>query len=605
MSDAGSDKRPPLVLPGRLYVGATDPSVVELDVAAGWMHPRGILNWTHEVSVVARGEINDDVKRALSLAAPHEHIVVAKHPNARRAAQANPIAQVSRALAAKLVEKGVRVHTIGFDKVSTNFFYFAEGGTQEPTRIQGDLLEMIAPVLTYGSENADIDRHMARLVDRMVATLSGGVLTELRVELADALPPLAEKGSIVVDVDEFEKTFVSLVKSTEKWKSGAESIAQTLEAAAAGKDVRVPIHLFGEATRVSRTAMDLVVGGHRIALPGRVVFVVSGAISDRGPVSIAPVAAEEDDWGGDDAETVKPAEVAPKPVAKPVEAKPVEAKPIEAKPVAKPVTTPKAPEVKATPKPVEAKPITPKAPEVKAPEVKAKPIEAKPVTPKAPEVKATPLPKPVEVKPVTPKAPEVKAPEPTKPVEVVAPPPKPIEPKPIEVKPIEVVAAVATPIAQVAPIAATPPKVEAPEDDEDDDDEADSEPDQKAASSGEKSGKTSRKAAKKAAARERRLAAKEANRTANAPKPKARVDEPEAKPEPKPEKKIEPKPEKKTEKPLEARTKSPPVPLAREEADQEEDGAPPKKKGGPPMAIIIVAALVFIAIVVMVLLKKK
>jgi hypothetical protein len=646
MNAAGSAKRPPLAIPGRLYVAPTDPAVVELDVAAGWMTPKGVLGWTREVSVVSKADLSDALRRELNLALPHEHISVVKHPTARRAAQANPVAAVSRALGATLSARGVRVHTIGYDKVTANFFYFSEGGTATPVHIQGDLLEMIAPVLAYGNENDDIARHLARLIDRIVSALSGNALTELRVELADALPPIATKGSITPELDAFEKEATALTAESARWRGGAESLASTLESAGTRKESRVPVHLFGEATRLTRIAMDLDVGGTRIALPSRTLWVVSGEITDKPPMSAPPPPAAEVDeaWG----------EEASAPAAKPAAAKPAETKPTTPKPAeTKPAET-KPAETKPAEKPAE-KPATPKQPAVQPAQAKA--ADARPVTPKPAETKpvtpAQPAVKPAEAKPTTPKQPEVKRPTPAagtpRPAAatpspragLAAPKPAPAtttpSPAAVAAAPVEAPAAAAevpaviaqrtvslgtphpTPI--VAPVAAAAAKIEAAaaasatppatigepeerdEEEEDEGEETETEAEAAAAAhaskddrAAQKAAKAAVKAAKKAA---KRAAAKEANRAANAPKPKKKTEKAEPKSEPKVAAASESKLA--AAKPGEAVAKK----KSTRPAPPEEEAAPPPVAKSSNALPIIVGIAIVIAFVIFYFLKIK
>ncbi|MEO6419460.1 MAG: hypothetical protein ABIP39_08650, partial [Polyangiaceae bacterium] len=291
--------------------------------------------------------------------------------------------------------KGVRVHTVGFDKVSSGFYYFAEGGSAEAVRVDGSLFDMIAPALGTGS-NADVDRLLDGLIDRLVSQLSGSKLSEASLELAAALPKLTvdNTGLADCDLEAFEKHAAALESRSDKHATLARSLAEVLAGAGAKEKLSVP--LYGEARREVLPALELDAGGKTIALPAKNRWVVSGVIV---------------------AETAKPAAAAAAApvaaVAKPVVAKAVEAKPVAAKVEAKV-------EPKAQPK-AEAKPVVAKAEAKVEPKVEAK-VEPKVEAKVAPKIEPTPIvvvaAKKAEAKPV--EAVKASAPEP-EPEEAEAP----------------------------------------------------------------------------------------------------------------------------------------------------------------------------------------
>jgi hypothetical protein len=115
---------PPLALPGVLFVGEDERArlVAHTGPAAGWMIPKGILSWSHEVSVVAREALTEAIRRETKIVMPDEQIPPAKHPLTLQAAQKSPLVAISGRLTPKLVEMGVRVHTIGGDRVTSSFY---------------------------------------------------------------------------------------------------------------------------------------------------------------------------------------------------------------------------------------------------------------------------------------------------------------------------------------------------------------------------------------------------------------------------------------------------------------------------------------------------
>src|SRR5207248_4057325 len=116
-------------------------------------------------------------------------------PRARRAAQACKLVAVERTLSEQLSAKGLRVHTVGFDRVSNGFFYFASGGSGPQKRVQGELIEIIAPSLSGGSSQEELNARLDGLIDRLLGELSDGALSEEQLELAEALPMLGPKSA--------------------------------------------------------------------------------------------------------------------------------------------------------------------------------------------------------------------------------------------------------------------------------------------------------------------------------------------------------------------------------------------------------------------------
>src|SRR5689334_5932958 len=108
---------PPLVLPGVLFVGEDDRGriIAHTGPAAGWHVPLGILRWSTEVSVVAREALTEEIRRSTKLVMPDEQLPSARRPLTSQAALKSPLVAVSGKLSPKLVEAGVRVHTVGVD----------------------------------------------------------------------------------------------------------------------------------------------------------------------------------------------------------------------------------------------------------------------------------------------------------------------------------------------------------------------------------------------------------------------------------------------------------------------------------------------------------
>ena len=212
---------PPLVLPGVLFVGEDERAriVAHTGPAAGWHVPRGILGWSTEVSFVGRDALTEEIRRSTKLVMPDEQIPPARMPLTAQAAQKSPLIAVSSKLVPKLVESGVRVHTVGVDRVTSSFYYLAEGGGEEQIRIEGDLVQSVGAMLGERADNAAIERVLDGLPDRLLRALSKDRVSELTVELAALLPRAASdgRGTAEVDLDAFEKQLSELIASGEKY----------------------------------------------------------------------------------------------------------------------------------------------------------------------------------------------------------------------------------------------------------------------------------------------------------------------------------------------------------------------------------------------------
>jgi hypothetical protein len=273
----------------RATAGArTGACVVLVGPAAGWMSPVGIAAWERELSFIARADMTPELAKALHATLPHEQIARARFPLTFRAAQASPLLGLAGNLVEDARARGVRVHTVGVDRVSGDFFYFAGGGAGEPVNAQGNLVDMLTPSLTESTTNAEIEALLAGLIDRLLAVLSGGVVSELEVELADALPRLSRDGTGLVgtDLDAFEAR-ARLLADRASGTVGdvtlaAARVAEAITAAGAAGQSSARVALFGDARRELIAPLQVRIGGKAVLLPARSRWVVTGAISDVG-----------------------------------------------------------------------------------------------------------------------------------------------------------------------------------------------------------------------------------------------------------------------------------------------------------------------------------
>ncbi len=260
-----------VLVPGVLSVTPipSGKSVIRLGAAAGWMVPKGIMDWERELSFIARSQMTVDLARALRGTQPYEQIAPKRFPLASRATEQSPMLGLCTNLVADARKQGVRVHTVGVDRVSSGFYYFAEGGTRDPVRVQGSLVEMLAPSLTGSSTNAEISLLLETLIDRLLLSLSEGEVSELSVELADA-------GLAGTDIDAFDALASTHTERSQRWATAARELADVLATATRRGQTSVNVPLYGESRQEVRPALEVQVGDKLLKLPAQANWTVSG-----------------------------------------------------------------------------------------------------------------------------------------------------------------------------------------------------------------------------------------------------------------------------------------------------------------------------------------
>jgi hypothetical protein len=279
VSDVTPSDDETLAVPGVVCVtpSASGRKIVYAGPSAGWMVPRGIMAWAHEVACIARADA-PILASALKATQPHEQIAPKKFPMAKRAADSSPLLALSTSLAGEARDRGVRVHTIGVDRVSAGFYYFGEGGTATPVRAQGNLIDMLAPSLVPSSTNAEIQALLDSLIDRLLRELSGGAVSELDVELANALPRFAKDGTGLeeTDIEAFDKSARLLSLESAHLDSAARELVAALAEATRSGAAAASVALYGEARRESRAALRVKVGDKTLQLPAQTFWTVTG-----------------------------------------------------------------------------------------------------------------------------------------------------------------------------------------------------------------------------------------------------------------------------------------------------------------------------------------
>ncbi len=285
-----------LAVPGVVCVTpmASGRKIVLAGPSAGWMVPRGIMGWAHEVACIARADAAALVE-AFKATQPHEQIAPKKFPMAKRAADVSPLLALSNSLASEARERGVRVHTIGVDRVSAGFYYFGEGGSAAPIRAQGNLIDMLAPSLGPTSTNAEIQSLLDSLIDRLLRELSGGAISELDVELANALPRFSRDGTGLeeTDIEAFDRSARLLSLESAHLDSAARELVAALAAASKrGETATARVALYGEARRESSPSLRVKIGDKTLELAGQTFWTVTGnpreEVTGAAPTPLAP-----------------------------------------------------------------------------------------------------------------------------------------------------------------------------------------------------------------------------------------------------------------------------------------------------------------------------
>jgi hypothetical protein len=253
----------------------------------------GLSRWEQELSFVGRADMTPEFAKALHATLPHEQIAPKRFGRAASAVQAAPLLAMSSNLVEAARKEGVRVHTVGVDRVSADFYYFAEGGDGEPLRVQGNLLEMLSDRVGSSTSNADIEALQASLISRLLSALSKGAVAELDVELADALPRLSRDGTGLVgtDLEAFEAQAKALATGSAHFEAAARRLVEALVAATRAGQARARVPLYGEAQRETMAPLEVLVMGKPLQLPECFLWTVTGAPSDeraQAPAKAAP-----------------------------------------------------------------------------------------------------------------------------------------------------------------------------------------------------------------------------------------------------------------------------------------------------------------------------
>jgi len=282
-----------LIIPGVIHVGSDASGkgvagLVQMGPAVGWTMSRGVNTWSRELSVVVKEDLTPALRKELNVVLPEEQGDPDVVPRACRAAKACKLVAVEPPVVEQLLAKKLRVHTVGFDRVSTGFFYIAVGGSGPPKRVQGELIEMVAGGIDQPQEL--LDARLDGLIDRLVAELSDGILSEAELELAEALPSLGPPGADApVKLQTLEGWLILAESRSNKFGAEAARLVQALRSATRRGAEVVEVPLFGQAQRVTQAELEVEFAEgeagvrRRATLPARTRWLVAGRLTPSTP----------------------------------------------------------------------------------------------------------------------------------------------------------------------------------------------------------------------------------------------------------------------------------------------------------------------------------
>ncbi len=269
---------PKLLAPGRLLALPLDDetSVLVVGHAVGWFAPEGLRSWNQELSVVRRTDLGSELCARLALTLPEEQIAKARLPLAFEAASGAAWLAVSPALVQLLRAADVRVHTVGADRLTSRFLYDARGGGADQM-FECDLVEFASALSGDLARNDVLSGALVTGIDRLVRVVSGGLLGEHDLLLAERLPRLCNDGTGLsgLNVERFEEDAARAQASLAGYGSDVAELALLLGQAGEGSSARAP--LFGTAERRTEAARTLTFGGITLELPKTATWLVAGS----------------------------------------------------------------------------------------------------------------------------------------------------------------------------------------------------------------------------------------------------------------------------------------------------------------------------------------
>jgi hypothetical protein len=304
--DAG--RRPAIWVPGVLFIETeidrgSHAARIRLGPEAGvWWGRVELRDWKTQVHLVERRALTKTISRDAGLVLPESQIDPERAPYVHRFAAAAPLVQVDEREEARLMELGVRVYTVGFERrVDDVLWVLAAGGGEPPLEVTAPYHDLLHAALGRGAEeHFEEDREILErsgFIDRVLRAATRGVVDEVRIDRAIMLRSFGEIAhyqGIGVDPrrerlapDEathrargLEAQLRAVHERAETMQEDAARVVAALEQAAPeDESTRVPV--YGEVHRLRAPAFKI--AGTQITYPGSRISVpdASGRVKER------------------------------------------------------------------------------------------------------------------------------------------------------------------------------------------------------------------------------------------------------------------------------------------------------------------------------------
>lgn len=326
--DRGTGRRPGVCVPGLLFTEVDRErwggrGVLRLGPEAGLFTSRVDLpSWKgRSVHLVERRRLTETIVRSAGLVLPETQIDPREVPRLHRFAREAPLVQIHQRDIAPLIERGVRVFSIGFERRADDMLRVeARGGAATSLAVVGLHHELLAAAAGPARQELDEELGMDAVealdrtgfLDRVLRASTRGLVDEVRIGRAEALRSFVEiehdQGAGVRPLRERltrdqvrpsargeEAQLQRIYEQAEAAREDAERIVEALARAAPGEDVvRVPI--YGEAHRIRAPAF--VIDAYELSSRDSAIRVPD----EKGGVASRLVVPEEVVWCVDDVE---------------------------------------------------------------------------------------------------------------------------------------------------------------------------------------------------------------------------------------------------------------------------------------------------------------
>lgn len=299
MSDASpyraaeKHSRPRLWIPGLLFVeiaprseGSPSSGQLRLGPRAGrWWSREDVRDWKREVHLVEKAKLGRAAAERVGVLLPEAHLDPERCPSLHQVAREAALVWVDEAQVALLLEEGLRVYTVGFERrVDDMFWISGDGGDDPPFRVCAPYQDLIRGALKPDKERSrddDPEAHERALgairrsgfLDRILRATTGGLVDEFTLNEALTLRTLVEEpvyvgpgqplrmrrrtaDEIVHVARGLEAQYRQVVARAEGMREEGEAIVRALaEAGARASTVQIPVYV--EARRERFPALKI------------------------------------------------------------------------------------------------------------------------------------------------------------------------------------------------------------------------------------------------------------------------------------------------------------------------------------------------------------